>query len=40
MLQAGGHPDFLEEPGRADGGSQLGVEDLQGDAAVVLEITR
>lgn len=40
VLQAGGDANFLEEAGRAQGRSQLGMEKLQRDRAIVLEIVR
>jgi hypothetical protein len=38
MGQAGGHPDFPEEPIGADVAGQFGLEDLDGDPAVVPEV--
>ena len=38
MLEAGGDLDLGEEAVAADDGAQLGVQDLDGDLAVVLEV--
>ena len=38
MLQAGRRVDLALEPLRAEGCAQLGVEHLEGDEAVVLEV--
>jgi hypothetical protein len=38
MVQPGGHLDLPQEPLRPQRGGQLGLEDLEGDGAVVLEI--
>jgi hypothetical protein len=38
VLEIGGELDLLEEPLRADDGGQLGVQHLDGDVAVVLEV--
>ena len=39
MLQAGGHLDLALEPLRTQGGGELRMEDLQGDQAIVLEVS-
>jgi hypothetical protein len=38
MLEPGGGADLPEEPLRAQCGAELGVEDLEGDQAIVLEV--
>ena len=38
MLQLGGELDFAVEPIRAERGGELGVQDLDGHFAIVLEI--
>ena len=38
MLEPGGEADLAEEALGAEGGGELGVEDLEGDGAVVLEV--
>ncbi len=38
MLEAGGGADLAQEALGAEGGAQLGVEDLERDGAVVLEV--
>ena len=38
MLEPGGEADLAEEALGAEGGGELGVEDLEGDVAVVLEV--
>ena len=38
VLEPGGGPDFREESLAPEGGAQVGMEDLDGDVAVVLEV--
>ena len=40
MLETGGHPDLALEPLGAERGGELGVEHLERDRAVVLEVAR
>ena len=40
MLQPGGEPDLAQEPLGAERGGELGVQHLERDLAVVLEVVR
>ena len=40
MLEPSGRPDLAQETLRTEGGTEVGVEDLEGDRAVVLEVVR
>ena len=38
VIESCGDADFMEEPLGADRGTQVGLEDFDGDVAVVLEV--